>query len=548
MLRPEKIPEVPAETARIARAAFPKGSPFIRLRDELGIFLTDSDFSALYPHRGQPAAAPWRLMLISVMQFVENLTDRQAADAVRGHLAWKYALSLELDDPGIDASVLCEFRARLLEVSEPLAWLDRFLTLCEEKQLLKRHGKQRTDSTHVLGAIRVLNRLELITECMRAALNALATIAPDWLREVAVDEWYDRYAHRSENYRLPKSESGKQFYANQVGQDGQKLLELLEKKGAPEGGLNLEEVQALKKCWHRQFIMERNVLRFRMRVELEKDRPMQLESPYDTEVRYSTKRGREWRGYKVHLTETCDDDLPHLVTHVATTTAEVQDAPLGSQVQNSLFARDLAPIEHYVDAGYNASDLIVSAREKHGTEIIGPVRLNNAWTARQEGAFTFQDFQVDWENRKVVCPNGAVSERWNTAKRSSGQPINVVAFPKETCSTCAVRERCIRSGDRPKSLTFQPQAQQEALLKARDAMKDPQAQQRYHRRAGIESTISQGVRAFGIRNCRYRGLKKTHLQHVLTALAFNVVRICEWLGGHRPQGTRLSRFAALRAA
>lgn len=226
MLRPEKIPEVPTETARVARAAFPKGSPFIRLRDELGIFLTDTDFSALYPHRGQPLAAPWRLMLISVMQYVENLTDRQAADAVRGHLAWKYALSLELDDPGIDASVLCEFRTRLLKVSEPLAWLDRFLSLCEEKQLLKRHGKQRTDSTHVLGAIRVLNRLELITECMRAALNALATVAPDWLREVVVDEWYDRYAHRSENYRLPKSESGKQFYANQVGQDGQKLLEL----------------------------------------------------------------------------------------------------------------------------------------------------------------------------------------------------------------------------------------------------------------------------------------------------------------------------------
>lgn len=548
MLRIEKIPEVPSETVRIARAAFPKGATFIRLRDELGVFLSDQDFVSLYPHKGQPAAAPWRLMLISVMQYAENLTDRQAADAVRGHIAWKYALSLELEDPGIDASVLSEFRDRLLCVPEPLAWLDRLLELCEQKGLLQRHGKQRTDSTYVLAAIRVLNRLELITECMRAALNALAVFCPDWLREIAPPEWYDRYGHRAENYRMPKSETSKQIYADQVGQDGEQLFAFLNSTEAPEGALHLPEVETLKRCWKRQFVVKNGGISFCLRTELVKDRKLILESPYDTEAQYSTKRGREWRGYKIHISETCDDDLPRLITHVATTTAEIQDAPLGQQIQAKLFERDLHPKEHWVDAGYNAADLIVQAREQYGTEIIGPVRPNNSRASREGDQFVLRDFYIDWERNKAICPQGEESERWSPTRRKTGQSIIVITFSQKTCISCSIREKCIRTGQRPKSLTVQPQAQQEALHAARDAMSDPEAKRRYQRRAGIESTMSQGVRAFGVRQCRYRGLAKTRLQHVLTALAMNVIRICTWLDGDRPQGTRLSRFAELRAA
>ncbi|QLG13019.1 IS1182 family transposase (plasmid) [Deinococcus sp. D7000] len=548
MLRPTAIPEVPADTARIARAAFPKGAPFLRLRDELGVFLTDQDFAYLYPRRGQPAAAPWRLMLISVMQYAENLTDRQAADAVRGHLAWKYALSLELDDPGLDASVLCEFRTRLLTTPEPLSWLDQLLSLCVERGLLQRHGKQRTDSTHVLAAIRVMNRLELVTECLRAALNALATFAPDWLREVADPEWYDRYGHRMENYRFPKSERGKQVYADQIGKDGQTLLALIARDDAPQGSQHLSEVLTLERCWQRQFTGLNSVIRFRLRSELVKDREMQVESPYDPEARYSTKRGREWHGYKVHVSETCDDGLPHLITQVTTTTAEVQDAPLGQQIQTDLFRRDLQPTEHWVDAGYNAAELIVRAKEQHGTEIIGPVRPNTSQAYRTAGAFTLRDFQIDWDRLKATCPQGKESERWQATKRKSGQPIIITTFSAKTCQECPVRTQCVTSATRPKSLTFQPQAQQEALHAARDAMIDPEAQRRYQRRAGIEGTLSQGVRAFGLRKCRYRGLQKARLQHVLIALAINVIRLCVWLDGDRPEGTRVSRFTQLRAA
>src|SRR5215203_5881457 len=179
-LHPRPVDPVPEETARIARAAFPKGTPYMAMRDALGAIFEDEDFADLFPRRGQPAMAPWRLALVTVMQFAEGLSDRQAADAVRARIDWKYALSLELTDPGFDASVLCEFRSRLVEGGEEELLLESLLARFRERGLLKARGRQRTDSTHVLGAIRALNRLALVGETMRHALEVLSAVAPAW--------------------------------------------------------------------------------------------------------------------------------------------------------------------------------------------------------------------------------------------------------------------------------------------------------------------------------------------------------------------------------
>jgi transposase len=158
-LRPQPCPEVPASTATVARAAFPRGNPYLRLRDALGTVFSDAQFAPLFPSRGQPAETPWRLALVTVLQFAENLSDRRAAEAVRGRIDWKYLLGLELADPGFDASVLSEFRTRLVTGGAEALLLDTLLTLCREHKLLVARGRQRTDSTHVLGAVRALNRL-----------------------------------------------------------------------------------------------------------------------------------------------------------------------------------------------------------------------------------------------------------------------------------------------------------------------------------------------------------------------------------------------------
>jgi transposase len=184
---------IPEETLRVAHAAFPKGNVFMRMRDALGPIYSNPPFASLFSHTGQPAEAPARLALVLVMQFAEGLADRQAADAVRSRIDWKYALGLELTDPGFDYSVLSEFRMRLIGGGVEHLLLETMLTYLQERGLLKGRGKQRTDSTHILTAIRALNRRELVGETMRFALNRLAVVAPTWLQTHLQPAWLERY-------------------------------------------------------------------------------------------------------------------------------------------------------------------------------------------------------------------------------------------------------------------------------------------------------------------------------------------------------------------
>ena len=231
-LKPTPIGPVPELTAYVARAAFPDGNPYMSVRDALGTFYDDERFAGLFPDRGQPAESPWRLALITVMQFAEGLADRQAADAVRGRIDWKYALGLELTDPGFDFTVLCEFRARLVAGGAERLLLETILKTCQARGLVKARTRQRTDSTHVLAAIRTLNRLELVGETLRAALNVVATVAPTWLRAWAPPEWFDRYASRIEESRLPKGEEARYAHGEGIGADGFRLLDALYGEGA----------------------------------------------------------------------------------------------------------------------------------------------------------------------------------------------------------------------------------------------------------------------------------------------------------------------------
>jgi transposase len=252
-LHPHVIPPVPAETARVARAAFPKGQPYLTFRDALGTIFQDEDFTALFPTWGQPGLPPWRLALVTIMQFRENLADRQAAEAVRARIDWKYLLGLELTDPGFDFSVLSEFRDRLLVGSAEELLLDKLLERCRALGLLKARGSQRTDSTHVLAAIRVLNRLELVAETLRAALNAVATVAPNWLQALTPLAWYARYSRRIEESRLPKDTAEREAYAHTVGEDGFLLLDALETPEAPAGLRELSRLEALRQTWQRHY-------------------------------------------------------------------------------------------------------------------------------------------------------------------------------------------------------------------------------------------------------------------------------------------------------
>ncbi len=548
-LRPEPIRRVPEETARVARAAFPKGTTYTRMRDTLGTIFEDEDFVGLFPRRGQSALAPWRLALVTVMQFAEGLSDRQAADAVRGRIDWKYALSLELEDPGFDFSVLSEFRSRLLEeegAAERLL-LEKLLAECKDRGLLKARGKQRTDSTHVLAAVKATGRLECIGETMRATLNVLAVVAPGWLAGWAPREWYERYGPRVEEFRLPKADAERKELAEQIGADGLRLLGAVEAEGAPAGLRELDAISTLERLWAEQYHLPEDP-GGPMRLREPKEMPpaaQTLQSPYDPEARYSWKREVNWVGYKVHLTETCGLDGPNLITDVRTTAATVPDLKVLGSVHAALKGRDLLPTEHLVDAGYMGSKEMADGLAHHGVELFGPMPRDGSWQAKAGEGFDALAFQVDWDAKSVTCPEGKKSKQWKPALNRHGRDVVAAIFDKKECAACPSRPLCTRSKTTGRELTLRPRPLHEALRKARTRQKTREFWEDYHARAGVEGTISQGVRECGLRRSRYVGMAKTHLQHVITAVAMNVVRLLAWLAGVPRARTRLSAFVKL---
>jgi transposase len=557
-LKPHVIQPVPAETVRVARAAFPHGSPYLTFRDALGTIFQDEDFADLFPAWGQPGLPPWRLALITIMQFREQLTDRQAAEAVRARIDWKYLLGLELDDPGFDFSVLSEFRDRLLAGSAEALLLNKLLERCRALGLLKARGQQRTDSTHVLAAIRVLSRLELVAETLRAALNELAIMVPDWLQRLAPLEWYARYGKRVEDIRLPKSQAAREAYAQTVGEDGFHLLDALERPEAPEDARVLPTIATLRRTWQRHYERGQRPgsatgdppgLRVHFKANRDLPRAAEgVESPYDTEARYRHKRDTQWTGYMVHVSEACEPTAPHLLTHVHTTTAAVHEAQCTAPIHQALVEKDLPPSEHLVDAAYIDAKLLVSSDKDDGITLRGPARPNPNWQTKVEGAYTVADFAVDWGHRQVHCPQGKAAASWAERVDATGRAYIQVRFRPQDCRACGMRAFCTQTAQAARSLTLHPQAEFEALQAARAWYQSAEGQERYKRRAGVEGTLSQGVRGFGLRYARYRGLTKTHFQHVATAAAMNVDRLVAWLNERPRAKTRTSRFAALAPA
>jgi transposase len=540
---------IPEETQRVARAAFPDGNMYIRLRDDLGELYKDEQFVLLFAHEGQPAVSPGRLALITVMQFSEGLSDRQAADAVRSRIDWKYALGLELTDPGFHYSVLSEFRGRLVQGQQEGKLLDILLETIKQRGWLKARGRQRTDSTHVLAAVRRVNRLELVGETLRQALNELATVAPEWLQGVAKAEWFSRYGRRFDRMRFPKGQVEQEQWMETIGADGMVLLEAI-RVAKRQGVLqHVRTVEVLRQVWVQQYWSEQGPDGLEsVHLRHGDDQPpceQRIQSPYDPEARYGAKNSTEWVGYKVHVTETCDEGVPHLITHVETTTAIEQDVDMAGTIHAALEAKALLPGEHLMDAGFIDAQVLVEAKRDLGVEVCGPVKKDSRWQAHAGQGYSLADFTLDWESKQAICPQGQRSRPWSEHRNTYGHEVIHIRFSKHTCAACPCRELCTRSKNGARSLLLRSRDQHEALQKNRQAQATQEFWQRYAKRSGIEGTISQGVCAFGMRRTRYIGLAKATLQNVALAAAMDLGRLYDWLEGVPCALTRVSRFARI---
>jgi transposase len=275
---------------------------------------------------------------------------------------------------------------------------------------------------------------------------------------------------------------------------------------------------------------------------------MRSDSPYDPEAHYGNKRSQTWTGYKVHITETCDDEEIHLITHVETTLAGVTDSELSAPIHEALGQKTLLPSEHFLDAGYVDADLLVRSQNEWGIEVVGPARPDSSWQAQAGQGYDVAHFQIDWEAQRVICPQGRTNTCWTPHTDAWGNPVISVKFSRTDCRLCATRSLCTRAAEAPRHLTLRVQTDHEMLQRIRALQTTAEWKRRYERRAGIEGTISQGTRSFGLRRSRYIGLARTHLQYLLTASAINLVRFANWKAEVPHAKTRTSRFAALRAS
>jgi transposase len=565
-MQPRPWPEVPALTVQVARAAFGKqGSLPIRIRDELGSWYVDAEFAAAYPARGRPGVSPAQLAMVTVLQFTENLTDRQAADAVRGRVDWKYCLGLELEDGGFEFTVLTGFRDRLLAGGAERALFDVLLGRLRELGLVGAGGRQRTDSTHVLGRIRDLNRLELAGEAVRAALEALAAAAPDWLATVIDVSWQQVYGQRISDLRLPESKTARAELAVQYGRDGYYLLDQVAAPAAPAWLKDLAAVRALRLIWIQQYYRDigaggEKVIRREAGEHGVPPGRARIVSPYDLDARYSEKHGQGWIGYKVFLSESLADPagddprtgrpaLPQVITNVDTTCAAVADVAMTTPVHDQMQANAVAPGEHAVDSGFMSGDELVAARLR-GITLLGPLLADRSAQARA-GGYTIGSFAVDFDRRQAACPRGTVSSKWTPFTRGDGVALINVQFPAHACQRCPDKGKCTTAARTGRQLTLRPREIHQAVTAARAAQDTAAFKDRYRARAGAEGTIAQATHVTGIRRARYLGLDKTRLEHLAAATAINCIRIDAWYTGKpidRTRTTHLQRLNLTHAA
>jgi transposase len=415
------------------------------------------------------------------------------------------------------------------------------------KGWLKNRGQQRTDATHVLAAVRQLNRLECVGETMRQALDELAEAAPEWLLSQITRDWFDRYGARFESYRLPKEKQEKAALQIQIGADGWHLLAAIYEPQTPAELRSLLSVEIMRQIWIQQYYVEKGQLKWREQANLPPN-SLLIQSPYDIEARNRTKRSLNWTGYTAHLTETCAEDSPNLIVNVETTPATKADIKVLDQIHANLDDKGLLPAEHLVDTAYVDGEHLYTSRNEYGLDLFGPVPPNPSWQVKAGQGFDLSCFVIDWAAQTVTCPLGRVSQYWYPGQDPKDNEIIKVQFRGADCRACASREQCTKSKSTPRSLQFKSRLEYEALQVARQRQETDQFKQTYKKRAGVEGTISQGTRSFDLRRARYVGLAKTHLQHIAIAAAMNLSRVWAWLDERPKAQTRRSKFLALAPA
>lgn len=522
-LKPKEPWPMPKETYEIGAKILAPDSVYKLVGDELFNQFSEADFADLYPEEGKPGYSPVILGFVSIFQYLEKYPDRQAAEALRMRMDWKYALHLPLDYAGFDFSVLSEFRDRLLKHQAERRIFDRLVEAFHAKGLIKERGKQRTDSMAMLTKVRRLSRLELVVESLRLAVGAVLKKDRTWGEAVIPPDWEERYGERFVMQRHTREEW--EGYDRTVGEDGQWFLARLESEGAPAELKNLPEVQVLKTVWAQQFQQETGKIVYQPSVSY--DGHTQIQSPHDPQARYSKKRIQEWVGGKVQATETDDEGYPHIITDIAGTCSSLTDYEALSPIQDRLAERNCLPLQQYVDSGYMSGPNLEHSQAKT-IDLIGPAQAVVSKQTKLPDGITTDQFALDLTNKQATCPAGHTIDYYDEQ-----QDKVRFYFPPEVCHPCPLRPRCC-TGKGGRTICV---GQTYPLLQqARQRQKTEVFKKDYHKhRSGVEGCLSALARGNGLRVSRYIGHPKRNVQALFGGSAANLKRVARWLAGIRPK-------------
>jgi len=523
---------IPKETARIGQIILKEDNLYRVLGDGVDKILTLEDFAHLYSTDGRDAICPIILSLVTLFQYVENLPDREAASLAAVRLDWKYAMHVPVEWLGFHYSTLSNYRGRLLEHGAERLLFEKILDWIVSEGFLKKQGKQRTDSTHVLGKVAVLSRLEMLWETLRVALRTLEKAAPAWYESAIPATYHEYYSVRQSDWKLNQEEVQKE--TRQAGQDGYWLLDHLQESG-PENVQMLLEIETLKTVLEQTFTRSKDSgggggRKVRLRSAKRGECKQKVISPHEAQARMAKKRGKGWRGYKLQVTETAEATA--FLTDVRITDATTDDSEVLTASQDQLIADGRVPKEHLVDQGY-VSGANLAGSEKRGIQLLG---LMQGDTSGKPDGFRQEDFIIDWEQEVVHCPEGATSHLWQSRVKSNKRPGIYVRF-SPSCRQCAAWGICTTS---EQGRTLFLNGYHDFITTRRAEQQTADFCEKLKPRAAVEGTISMLVRKHGARHARYRGRDKVNLQAQLTGAAVNLKRLNQAMCDRRQNSHRMA--------
>ena len=471
---------------------------------------------------GRPAEEPVRMTGVSILQFMERLPDRQAAEACTWDGRWKLALHMEVDEPGFHPTTLVKYRERLVRYGLERLGFDGVLNAMREAGYLPKKTRQRLDSSHVIGLVSHMSRLECVRETLRLALEALEPIEM-LARPEAWPLWWERYVESKLDYKAEATQLRAKM--DQAGRDARDLLRWV--KGQDVGRAAAPVVELLGRVYAENFEEPSAQAVDQRRAQP----PGAVHNPHDPEAQWSTKKTtaqKEWVGYKIQVAETVEEQpraakepTRTVITAVVTQEATASDKaalPVVEQAWETMGQEK--PGELYVDAGYTSGAELVRA-EAEGRELKGPM----ASAPTKEGRLSSEAFNVSVADRRAVCPGGQTS---TNCSRLEEQKTGVVMYRFEwnnaLCGNCPQRARCLGPGQPHRTLVVGEH--HDRLQARRLEQKTETFRADMHHRNGIEGTISELTRSYGMRRCRYRGLGKTRLQNWFAGAACNLKRWC----------------------